>query len=118
TVTLGRVPFAPGTTPTTSSLRLLGSHGHAVADDDKPAIAVFGPDGADALVADAGQVALERYLRHVVDSLTAGTVPDYTVHEAREAIAVIDARYRAAHSGAVVDRRPSPARREAPHLAG
>lgn len=111
TVTLGRVPFAPGTTPTTSSLRLLGSHGHAVADDDKPAVAVFGPDGAGALVADAGQVALERYLHHVVDSLLAGTVPDYTVHEARDAIAVIDAAYRSAHSGDVValTRTPLPA---------
>ncbi len=102
TVTLGRVPYAPGTTPTTSSLRLLGSHGHAVADDDKPAVDVFGPDGATALVADAGQVALERYLRHVVDALVAGEVPDYTVREAREAVAVIEAAYRSAETGDVV----------------
>ncbi|WP_152192517.1 Gfo/Idh/MocA family protein [Georgenia satyanarayanai] len=118
TVTLGRVPFAPGTTPTTSSLRLLGSHGHAVADDDKPAIGVFGPDGADALAADAGQVALERYLRHVVDSLLAGTSPDYTVHEARDSIAVIDAAYRSANSGDVVALLPAPPLSEGPHLAG
>lgn len=102
TITLGRVPYAPGTTPTTSSLRLLGSHGHAVADDDKPAVDVFGPDGATALVADAGQVALERYLRHVVDALVAGTVPDYTARDARDTMAVIDAAYRSAASGDVV----------------
>lgn len=102
TITLGRVPYAPGTTPTTSSLRLVGSHGHAVADDDKPAVDAFGPDGATALVADAGQVALERYLRHVVDALVAGEVPDYTVHEARQAVAVIDAAYRSVEMGDVV----------------
>ena len=102
TVTLGRVPYAPGTTPTTSSLRLLGSHGHAVVDDDKPAVSVFGPEGATALVADAGQVAAERYLRHVVDALVAGEVPDYTVREARASIAVIEAAYRSAERGDVV----------------
>ncbi|WP_324652571.1 Gfo/Idh/MocA family oxidoreductase [Georgenia sp. H159] len=102
TITLGRVPYAPGTTPTTSSLRLIGSHGHAVADDDKPAVDVFGPDGATALVADAGQVALELYLGHVVDALVAGEVPDYTVHDARQSIAVIDAAYRSVETGDVV----------------
>lgn len=102
TITLGRVPYAPGTTPTTSSLRLLGSHGHAVVDDDKPAVAVFGPDGASAIVDDAGQVAAERYLRHVVDALVSGEVPDYTVREARASMAVIDAAYRSAERGDVV----------------
>ncbi|WP_454086245.1 Gfo/Idh/MocA family protein [Georgenia sp. Marseille-Q6866] len=102
TVTLGRVPYTPGATPTASSLRLLGSHGHAVADDDKPCIDVVGPGGPSALVADAGTVALERCLRHVVDSLVAGRVPDYTVRQARESIAVVDAAYRSARAGDVV----------------
>jgi len=102
TVTLGRVPYAPGTTPTTSSLRLLGSHGHAVVDDDRPAVAKFGPEGATSLTADAGQVAAERYLRHVVDCLVAGAVPDYTVRDARASLAVVDAAYRSAERGDVV----------------
>ncbi len=102
TITLGRVPYTPGGTAMTSSLRLLGSHGHAVADDDKPCIDLVGPEGVSALVADAGQVALERYLRHVVDSLVTGRVPDHTARQARESIAVVDAAYRSARAGDVV----------------
>ncbi|TRW43345.1 Gfo/Idh/MocA family protein [Georgenia yuyongxinii] len=103
TISLGRVPYAPGGTPTTSSVRLLGSHGHAIADDEKPAVTQFGPDGATALAADAGHVALEAYLRHVVDALTTGAPVDYTAAQAREAIAVIDAAYRSLEAGDVVE---------------
>lgn len=105
TITLGRVPYAPGGTPTTSSVRLLGSHGHAIADDEKPAVSRFGPDGVKALAADAGQVALEAYLRHVVDALTSGGTVDYTATQAREAIAVIDAAYRSLQANDTVEVR-------------
>ena len=101
TITLGRVPYAPGGTPTTSSVRVLGSHGHAVADDDVPAVSHFGASGRTTLAADAGQVALAAYLRHVVDALLAGVVPDYTAAHAREAMAVIDAAYRSLEAGDV-----------------
>jgi predicted dehydrogenase len=102
TVTLGRVPFAPGGTPTTSSVRLLGSHGHAVADDDAPAVARFGADGRTAIAADAGQVAAGAYLRHVVGAVLAGERPDYGIDEARATLAVIDAAYRSVEAGDVV----------------
>ena len=102
TVTLGRVPFAPGGTPTTSSVRLLGSHGHAVADDDAPAVARFGPDGRTTIAADAGQVAAAAYLRHVVGAVLAGERPDYGIDEARATLAVIDAAYRSVEAGDVV----------------
>jgi myo-inositol 2-dehydrogenase / D-chiro-inositol 1-dehydrogenase len=101
TITLGRIPYAPGGTPTTSSVRILGSHGHAVADDDLPAVSHFGAAGRTTLAADAGQVALGAYLTHVVDSLLAGEVPDYTAVHAREAMAVIDAAYRSLGAGDV-----------------
>jgi len=102
TITLGRVPFAPGGTPTTSSVRLLGSHGHAVADDDAPAVSRFGPGGRTAIAADAGQVAAAAYLRHVVDALLAGDRPDYGIEEARATLAVIDAAYRSVEVGDLV----------------
>lgn len=102
TITLGRVPYAPGGTPTTSSVRILGSHGHAVADDDVPAVSHFGASGRTTLAADAGQVALAAYLAHVVGSLLAGEVPDYTATHARAAMAVIDAAYRSLEAGDVV----------------
>lgn len=102
TITLGRVPFAPGGTPTTSSVRLLGSHGHAVADDDAPAVARFGADGRTTIAADAGQVAAAAYLRHVVGAVLAGGRPDYGIEEARASLAVIDAAYRSLETGDVV----------------
>ncbi|MFE7406896.1 Gfo/Idh/MocA family protein [Isoptericola sp. NPDC057559] len=102
TVTLGRVPFAPGGTPTTSSVRLLGSHGHAVADDDAPAVAHFGAHGRTTIAPDAGQVAAAAYLRHVVDAILAGGRPDYGIAEARESLAVTDAAYRSVATGDVV----------------
>ncbi|NMR20962.1 Gfo/Idh/MocA family protein [Cellulomonas fimi] len=105
TITLGRIPYAPGGTPTTSSIRLLGSHGHAVVDDEQPAVTRFGADGTTTSAPDAGQVALEAYLRHVVDALVAGGVPDYTAVDARAAVAVIDAAYRSLETGDVADVR-------------
>lgn len=102
TITLGRVPFAPGGTPTTSSVRLLGSHGHAVADDDAPAVARFGSAGRTVIADDAGQVAAAAYLRHVVDALLRGEQPDYGVEQARATLAVIDAAYRSTQAGDVV----------------
>ncbi|MBM7817961.1 putative dehydrogenase [Cellulosimicrobium cellulans] len=102
TVTLGRVPFAPGGTPTTSSVRLLGSHGHAVGDDDAPAVARYGADGRTTLAPDAGQVAAAAYLRHVVGAVLAGERPDYGIEEARATLAVIDAAYRSVEASDVV----------------
>ncbi|PFG38629.1 putative dehydrogenase [Georgenia soli] len=102
TVTLGRVPHAPGGTPTTSSVRVLGSHGHAVADDDVPAVSRFDGSGRATLAADAGQVAVSAYVGHVVDALLTGAQPDYTVAHARDAMAVIDAAYRSLATGDVV----------------
>ncbi|PVU82863.1 gfo/Idh/MocA family oxidoreductase [Cellulomonas sp. WB94] len=94
TVTLGRVPFAPGTGPTTSSIRILGSHGHAVADDDHPAVVRYSDAGAVTDL-DAGRVALDAFLGHVVGRLLDGRAPDYSVADARASMAVIDAAYRA-----------------------
>lgn len=99
TVTVGRVPHAPGLGPTTSSLRVLGSHGHGIADDDRPRLERFGAGGLGAESFDGGQAALENFLGHVVDSLAAGRAPDYTVADARATLAVIDAAQRSVATG-------------------
>lgn len=102
TITVGRVPYAPGSSPTSSSVRVLGSHGHAEAEDDQPAVARFGPDGCTFLTQDAGQVAARAYLRHVVDAVLAGNSPDYTIVDARRTLTVVDAAYRSARTGQAV----------------
>lgn len=104
TVTVGRVPFAPGLGATSTSLRMLGSHGHATVDDDRPAVLRYGRDpvvSAGVVGGSGSDAALAGYLRHVVDALAAGRTPDYGIADARAAVSVIDAAYRAIAAGAV-----------------
>lgn len=103
TITLGRVPFAPGLGPTATSLRILGSHGHAVADDDKPAVLRYGAGGleASALGGGGSAASIHGFLNHVVDRVLAGQAPDYGIAEARASMAVIDAAYRSIASRSV-----------------
>ncbi len=102
TVTLGRVAAAPGHGPVSSSLRLLGSHGHAIADDDKPAIAVFGTDGkqtARPVGGPSSVVAVELFLAELIDALSEDRVPGYTLADARASLAVTEACYAAVRTG-------------------
>ncbi|MHB1063083.1 MAG: Gfo/Idh/MocA family protein [Georgenia sp.] len=102
TITIGRVSYAPGSSPTTSSVRILGSHGHAEVEDERPAVSHFGPAGCTLRTQDAGQVAVRAYLRHVVAAVLAGESPDYTITDARRTLTVIDAAYRSVRTGQVV----------------
>jgi predicted dehydrogenase len=104
TITVGRVPFAPGHGPTSSSFRVLGSHGHATGDDDEPSVRQFDASGAGAhpLGGGGGVAPLRAWLRHVVDRLLDGRAPDYGLREARDSIAVIDAAYRSIAERAAV----------------
>ncbi|GAA3343095.1 Gfo/Idh/MocA family oxidoreductase [Curtobacterium pusillum] len=110
TATVGRVAFAPGTGPTSSSIRVLGSHGHLTADDDQPAVLAFGPRGVAAhpIGGGGGAAPLRAWLGHVVDALCAGEAPDYGLRRARTSLAAIDAAYRSLADQAAVrpHRRP------------
>lgn len=102
TVTLGRVAAAPGHGPVSSSIRLLGSHGHAIADDDKPAIAVFGTDGRQTARPAGGPssvIAVERFLDELIGALDAGHRPAYGLGDARASLAVTEACYAAVRDG-------------------
>ena len=106
TITVGRIPHAPGHGPTSTSMRVLGSHAHAVVDDDRPALEIFGH--APKFVSesfDGGETALRAHLVHVVESSLGGQPSDYSATDARRSIAVIDACYRSTESGTA--ERPS-----------
>lgn len=108
TVTVGRVPWAPGLGPTSSSIRVLGSHGHATVDDDRPAITRYGKNpafGTEVVGGSGSDAALGAFLRHVVDRLVDGQTPDYGISDARAALSVIDAAYRAIESHTVATPR-------------
>lgn len=105
TVTLGRVAAAPGHGPVSSSIRLLGSHGHAIADDDKPAIAVFGTDGRQTARPAGGPssiTAVERFLDELIGALVAGRTPRYSLSDARASLAVTEACYAAFRDGRAI----------------
>ncbi|MER7334207.1 MULTISPECIES: Gfo/Idh/MocA family oxidoreductase [unclassified Micromonospora] len=100
TATVGRIPYAPGLGAGSSTIRLIGSHGHAVADDDLPQVLRYGNGVAGLPVAGGGaEAALTAFLTDLVGHLLAGTRPRYGVADARAAMAVIDAAYRSVATG-------------------
>ncbi|WP_020389295.1 Gfo/Idh/MocA family protein [Kribbella catacumbae] len=99
TVTLGRVPAAPGLGPVSSSLRLLGSHGHATADDDFPQVRRYDTEGGvqSMPVEGPSSVAiLRRFLVPCILDLAAGRQPNYSLADAHTSLAVTEAAYRSA----------------------
>ena len=102
TVTLGRVPAAPGLGPVSSSIRVLGSHGNASADDDKPQVQLFTTSGGVAALPVDGPSSvaiLRRMFAGYVDDLLAGARPRYGLDDAAASLAVIEAAYVSAASG-------------------
>jgi myo-inositol 2-dehydrogenase / D-chiro-inositol 1-dehydrogenase len=102
TVTLGRVAAAPGLGPVSSSIRLLGSHGNASADDDKPQVSLFKTDGGmDTLpVEGPSSVAiLKRMLNDYIAALQKGQRPSYTIADARHGIQASEAAYASILTG-------------------
>lgn len=102
TVTLGRIPGAPGLGPVSTSIRLLGSHGNASSDDDHPQVRRYDASGGlSALPVDgpSSVAILRRFLTEYVANLRAGEPPTYQLADARASLAVIEAAYTSVRSG-------------------
>lgn len=102
TVTLGRIPAAPGLGPVSTSIRLLGSHGNASSDDDHPQVRLYdGSGGSAALPIDgpSSVAILRRFLAEHVANVRAGQPPTYQLADARASLAVIEAAYSSVRSG-------------------
>lgn len=100
TATVGRIPAAPGLGAGSSTVRLIGSHGHVVADDDLPQVLRYGNGVvAHPVAAGGAEAALTAFLTDLVSHLLAGTRPRYGVADACAAVAVIDAAYRSVATG-------------------
>ncbi|MDU0313143.1 Gfo/Idh/MocA family oxidoreductase [Phycicoccus sp. M110.8] len=111
TVTLARVPAAPGLGPVTSTMRVLGSHGQASSDDDLPAVRVHrGDGGVECRPVDgpSSDAILRRLLAPTLIQLAAGDTPDYTLADARAALAVTEAAYRSVTTGQPAEVSPPP----------
>lgn len=102
TVTLGRVPAAPGLGPVSSSIRILGSHGNASSDDDKPQVSRFDTTGGVSALPVEGPSSvaiLRRMLNQWVKDLRGGNRPAYGLADAAASLAVIDAAYASLSEG-------------------
>ncbi|PYI39555.1 gfo/Idh/MocA family oxidoreductase [Arthrobacter psychrolactophilus] len=102
TVTVGRVPAAPGLGPVSSSIRILGSHGNASSDDDKPQVSRYDTAGGISALPVGGpsSVAILRImLKQYVQELQSGRTPTYGLHDAAASFAVIEAAYDSVKSG-------------------
>ncbi len=102
TITVGRIPAAPSAGPGASSVRIVGSHGHLLIDDSKPAVALHRANGeVDEIHAGPGgeHEAVSEMLNDVVGAIRHGQPLRYTIVDAAIAIAAIEATYLSVETG-------------------
>ena len=101
TATIGRVPAVPAIGTAHSTIRVFGSHGSAVACDERPRVLRFGGETVSSAPVDGGggRVAIAAFFRDVIDRLLSGGATSYTVADARAGVEVIDAAYRSSEVG-------------------
>lgn len=102
TLTVGRVPYAPTPGTGSSTLRLIGSHGHLTVDENRPQLDIFstaterrgrtiGGESAPTTVA----TQIRAFIRDIRDD----RAPLYSVRDAWATMAAIDAAYRSLRTG-------------------
>ncbi|MFF4792123.1 Gfo/Idh/MocA family protein [Streptomyces sp. NPDC001276] len=94
TATVARTPAGIGPAPVSSTLRVLGSHGHVLADEDAPSVSVRGADGAGVsrqVGGPAGVTALRRLFTEFRDDIRHGRTPLVTAADIHAAVAVVEA---------------------------
>jgi predicted dehydrogenase len=101
TVTIGRVPAVPTVGSAHSTIRVLGSHGHAAVSDEHPRVLRFAAGGASAAPIDGGggRIAVAAFFADLVDRLLSGRSPEYTLADSLAGVAVTDAAYRSCLTG-------------------
>lgn len=102
TVTVGRIPSAPSAGPGASSVRLVGSHGHLVVDDGLPSVALHRAAGpVEQLRVGRGSEgeAFARMIDTIRDAIVHGAPLAYSLDDAIQTLAAIEAAYRSVESG-------------------
>lgn len=102
TVTVARVPAGTGPGPVSSSIRVLGSHGHVLADEDAPLVTVRGAAGGSSsrqVGGPAAQTALRRLFTEFCDDIRYGRTPLVTAADIHAAVAVVEAGQASALGG-------------------
>ncbi len=101
TVSVGRVRQAPGPGPGTSTLRVIGSHGHLWLDEDDGRIEQWTP--AAMSMAPIGEPAASQAVRAMLDefvtAIRTGREPLFGARDGWAVAAVVEAAYRSARCG-------------------
>ncbi|HET9014030.1 MAG TPA: Gfo/Idh/MocA family oxidoreductase [Thermomicrobiaceae bacterium] len=110
-VTVGRVAQAPGAGSGTSTLRLIGSHGHLSVDENQPELEIWSAGeqatrGARTIGGDAGARAVARLIEEFIHDIRSGRAPLYGAADGRATVAAIEAAYRSAATGMPVPVTP------------
>jgi myo-inositol 2-dehydrogenase/D-chiro-inositol 1-dehydrogenase len=102
TITVGRVPAAPSAGAGASSIRVVGSHGHLLIDDSKPAVTVNRASGARDEIRSGPDAETEAF-SGILDDLRDATLHErplrYSIDDAVIAIAAIEATYESIRTG-------------------
>lgn len=102
TITVGRVPAAPSAGAGASSIRIVGSHGHLVIDDARPAVMLDVADGGRREIrpgSNAESEALSGILDDIRDAVHEGRPLRYTIDDAVISVAAIEATYESIRTG-------------------
>ena len=101
TITVGRVPQAPGPGAVSASLRLIGSHGHLTIDEGQPILDVWQPGERRGVPigGNAGQRAVQAVFERFVDDIRLERQPHFSARDGWATLAAIDAAYRSLAAG-------------------
>jgi predicted dehydrogenase len=105
TITVGRVPQAPSHAAVSSTLRVIGSHGHLAIDESQPVLDVWQRKERRGrrIGGDAGLRAVQAVLRTFVDDIRMDRTPRLTASDGWATVAAIDAAYRSISVGQPVE---------------
>jgi predicted dehydrogenase len=105
TITVGRVPQAPSHAAVSSTLRVIGSHGHLAIDESQPILDVWQRKErrGQRIGGDAGLRAVQAVLRNFVDDIRLNRTPRFTASDGWATVAAIDAAYRSLSAGQPVE---------------
>lgn len=100
-VVIGRVAFAPASGAVASTLMLVGSHGHVLIQEERPAVFQFGAGGIEMLPAlgDPNVRAVANYVVEAFDAIAVGAPLPYDIRDAAVAVAVTIAAYESIATG-------------------
>lgn len=113
TLTVGRVPYAPTPGTGSSSLRLIGSHGHLTVDETRPQLDIFSTATerrGQTIGGDSAPTTVATQIGAFIRDIREERAPLYGAREAWATVAAIAAAYRSLRTGQPATVAPLPAR--------